>query len=92
MMKALMNRQNDDCSDRARLHARDMVAILLLDEIGPEFRAIVAEAHQSSTTALSAFSVRLLNQDFLQASFPNPVSPSSIYEHCHSVAMQSRRL
>ena len=68
-----MVEQNKLSVTKAKIHSNEMTAILLLDSAGPGFQKIIAKAHMADQPQDTAFPLSLLNKDFLQPTFLNPV-------------------
>ncbi|CAK9105168.1 Uncharacterized protein SCF082_LOCUS49026, partial [Durusdinium trenchii] len=72
-LRSIMVEQNKLSVTKAKIHSNEMTAILLLDSAGPGFQKIIAKAHMADQPQDTAFPLSLLNKDFLQPTFPNPV-------------------
>ena len=72
-LRGIMTEQNRMSVAKAKIHSTEMTAILLLDSAGPGFQKIIARAHMADQPQDTAFPLSLLNKDFLQPTFPNPV-------------------
>ena len=78
-IRQLVNAQNRLAVSKARVSHEEITAIVLMDSAGAEFRQIVAAAHQTEAPQHTAFPVSMLNRDFLQPSYPNPVTLTRSY-------------
>ena len=73
IFRELLNKHNSTASAKSRIPAEEMAAILLLDEAGQEFQALVALAWQAEAPQYSALPISLLNQPFLVPETALPV-------------------